>query len=711
MLYYKNKKIEEDPCVKTIEINRKVYLRIKNGSLGNGGGSDTVYLVIKRDAFNEFVNELCKQRVLINSVVNNTSSKDDNNISETEIYSQIKRRCIDIIQKSINKKPLKSSERRILNYMIFDKYIKNFRKVKSLNKKIEKLNLDQTKDKKIKLAPPPKDNRMLFVVKQFKIDEKKNKRFKNEINFCLKPHHSNIIQYIEKAEIDKKLSVLMPYYPLTLRDVIINRDDVNPNTKIKMILQICDALKCLHAKEIFHRDLKPENILVDFHNNLVLADFGIAHFNDSKITTKSELLANRFYAAPEQLIKNNEGPIGSYTDIYSLGLIINEMFTVNVPRTDGYTKIGDYFPQYKWLDVIVSSMTKQLISERVNDIKQIINEIKIKQGNLKEQSLFDRILYTENLMRFTERNLMSKKQRESLDNIIYNDLILADDIFTTKNIDELKKYEINYHSFIGYNLDDNLIKLAIQSEILEICKNKFIYESNVIETDRYNPIESNCETYKSFIELINKYKILKKDLSFLDVSNITLKYFSSCSETHCNKILENAESSIEKTTKDLSDSPILFILICLRELLTEDIYQNLINIKYFRLSNLIYPIKLHREAYSLNDPLKELLNNEKTQLQRIQSFLEENFKVDIQKPNKYDQLLFVTFDSSKKYRKFIEKCYKQLDKIKISKGEKYILEGDIKDLTTPIEYGRGTYKIKLDSFSIGKVIELFNLKD
>ncbi len=65
------------------------------------------------------------------------------------------------------------------------------------------------------------------------------------------------------------------------------------------------ALEFAHNKKVWHRDIKPENILVDENDNVVLADFGIAHFCDELLITAvetkaAERLANFQYSAPEQ---------------------------------------------------------------------------------------------------------------------------------------------------------------------------------------------------------------------------------------------------------------------------------------------------------------------------------------------------------------------------------------------------------------------------
>ena len=125
----------------------------------------------------------------------------------------------------------------------------------------------------------------------------KKERFQKEIEFCINNKHKNIINVITQGEVNGKPCYVMPLYPKTLKD--ITNEERAPSKLIGYILQLCCALKYIHSRDIFHRDIKPENILVR-DKKLVLADFGIAHFKDSRVTSKGSLLANRNYAAPEQ---------------------------------------------------------------------------------------------------------------------------------------------------------------------------------------------------------------------------------------------------------------------------------------------------------------------------------------------------------------------------------------------------------------------------
>ena len=92
-----------------------------------------------------------------------------------------------------------------------------------------------------------------------------------------------------------------------------------------IIIQICLGLKEIHNQKIIHRDLKPENIFINKNNEIKIVNFGIS----KKMVYKkyeSTNIGTQNYMAPE--IINNE-KYNNKVDIYSLGCIIYELFTLN----------------------------------------------------------------------------------------------------------------------------------------------------------------------------------------------------------------------------------------------------------------------------------------------------------------------------------------------------------------------------------------------
>lgn len=219
-----------------------------------------------------------------------------------------------------------------------------------------------------------------------RITTERLKRFKNEIAFCSEYEHRNIIQVLDSGpSIIKGVKCpfyVMPEFQMTLRKLLdqgISHEKVLP-----LFSQILDGIDAAHKLKVFHRDLKPENILYDPPQNLaVIADFGIAHFEEDIIATLVETkltakMANFGYSAPEQRSKGAK--VDYRADIFALGLMLNEMFTGVVPHGAGYKVIASVALEFTYLDPLVEWMIQNNPEARPDSIDTIKKEL-IARGN------------------------------------------------------------------------------------------------------------------------------------------------------------------------------------------------------------------------------------------------------------------------------------------------------------------------------------------
>ena len=118
-----------------------------------------------------------------------------------------------------------------------------------------------------------------------------------------------------------------------LNEYIKENKKIDEKTIINIIKQICLGIREIHNKNIIHRDLKPESILLDKNNKIKIGDFGISkQFNSYKSYTFTLSGKSTIgYAAPE--IYGN-GNYNKKSDIYSLGCIIYELFTLSLYFSD-----------------------------------------------------------------------------------------------------------------------------------------------------------------------------------------------------------------------------------------------------------------------------------------------------------------------------------------------------------------------------------------
>ena len=99
-------------------------------------------------------------------------------------------------------------------------------------------------------------------------------------------------------------------------------------TGLRFLKQICRALALVHGQGAVHRDLKSDNILIDRRGVVRVVDFGLAAYTDSRLGFVPGAMGTYIYMAPETV----HGRSTPASDIYSLGLLLYELFTGGGPH-------------------------------------------------------------------------------------------------------------------------------------------------------------------------------------------------------------------------------------------------------------------------------------------------------------------------------------------------------------------------------------------
>lgn len=230
---------------------------------------------------------------------------------------------------------------------------------------------------------PEEQELALKVLDCSKTPREKVKRFQNEIQFCQRQASDRIVRVLDYGQApDGSIFYLMPYYAKTLRDLI--KKQLPMNERLPLYVQVLDSVEAAHLLGVCHRDIKPENLLYDAGTNrIVLADFGIARFQEDELLTvivtgRNERLANFAYAAPEQ--RKAGKAVDQRADIYALGLILNEMFTGEIPQGTGFRQIRETASDFAYLDELVDMMVQQQPEQRIQSVAKVKQEL-IGRGN------------------------------------------------------------------------------------------------------------------------------------------------------------------------------------------------------------------------------------------------------------------------------------------------------------------------------------------
>ncbi|EBH4177077.1 serine/threonine protein kinase [Listeria monocytogenes] len=520
-----------------------------------------------------------------------------------------------------------------------------------------------------------------FLNTHGQLSEQKKQRFQNEIAFCKKTENTNIVKVLEDGEFDNSVFYIMPYYSKTLRKVI-DENATSIDKAFTYIEKLCQAIKFIHDKNIIHRDIKPENILIE-ENKLVLADFGIAHFENHMLTKDSDLLANRNYLAPEQKIKGKANDITSAVDIYALGAIINEVFTKQNPAGSYFKNISSISPLLSSLDNLINKMLKQTPYERPK-INEVILELRLIFGEIEEsiKNTYDRLL--DECPIELEEGLLKIILKQASEDLQIAENILKRDL-------NLDNFNHNYHMNIGYTTDEFLKNLYFQEVLYKKCEDKFNYESNIYkEGGLYTPLD--LKDNKEHMDLFRTLQMHLSDYpleNYFDLSGKILKLFSSCCDYHCKEILKVIDNIIKTIKEKLMDAPILYLIMILKDNITR-------NKEIFYREIFIDHISINwnwTQDFKSNPNDLNLFTKKNTQLEEdiLLSFGKEWNIVF----NKVDTDTFsVKFQSYSEYQKF------KNFSLRISKKD-YIFEGDVIDLNKTRRIFKGIVELEyLNSFDI-----------
>jgi len=149
-------------------------------------------------------------------------------------------------------------------------------------------------------------------------------RFYNEVRIARQVSHPNVCRVYDVGQIEGQPYLSMEYIDGENLASLIRRIGRLPFDKaVEMSRKLCAGLAAAHARGVLHRDLKPANVMVDSEGQVLITDFGLAGI--AGMLQGAEVRnGTPAYMAPEQLAGREVTP---RSDIYSLGLVLYEMFT------------------------------------------------------------------------------------------------------------------------------------------------------------------------------------------------------------------------------------------------------------------------------------------------------------------------------------------------------------------------------------------------
>jgi eukaryotic-like serine/threonine-protein kinase len=155
-------------------------------------------------------------------------------------------------------------------------------------------------------------------------------RFRQEARAVAKLSHPNVVAVIDAGEDGGYPYIVFEYVEGETLKARINRiGALDTQEALAYAIEIARGLTVAHARSMIHRDIKPQNVLIDAEGRAKLTDFGISRqLEQDGMTATGRVLGTTDYVAPEQAMGRGTD---QRSDIYSLGVVLYEMLTGEVP--------------------------------------------------------------------------------------------------------------------------------------------------------------------------------------------------------------------------------------------------------------------------------------------------------------------------------------------------------------------------------------------
>ncbi len=233
-----------------------------------------------------------------------------------------------------------------------------------------------------------------FLPRHIAFNEESLERFKTEAKAAASLNHPNIttiysIAKNEEGDGGSKLFLVMEFIDGIELKEKISRNKPTYEEAVDIAIKICRGLEAAHNKGIVHRDIKSSNIMITNDGTVKIMDFGLAKLgNSGNLTRLGTTLGTISYMSPEQ---TTGGDVDHQTDIWSLGVVMYELFTGSLPFKGDYDQAVVYSilnekpRSLKTYDESIPEPVESIIfkalaknkDERYSSVSELLNDLEL----------------------------------------------------------------------------------------------------------------------------------------------------------------------------------------------------------------------------------------------------------------------------------------------------------------------------------------------
>ena len=326
-------------------------------------------------------------------------------------------------------------------------------------------------------------------------DEEFKRRFCAESQAVAMMSHPNIVAVYDVSHSDKMEYIVMELIDgITLKQYMDRRGILSWKEAVHFSKQIARALGHAHERGIIHRDIKPQNIMLLRDGTIKVADFGIASLENEFQEADGQAIGSIHYIAPEQA--RGDLP-DARSDIYSLGVVMYEMVTGEVPYT------GDTLGE---IAIKHMNAAPKPIRELNQDLPEVLEEI---IGRAMAQNLADRYQTAAELADDLEQ--LSRDAASGLVDHVSDEEVKTPDVKPVRSVSELSKKSFARRR----RRADRVSFLSGSFLLLALCIAIFVFLWKYWIADIFAPAErfelpnfvgQNYEQLENDPEILNRYR-------------------------------------------------------------------------------------------------------------------------------------------------------------------------------------------------------------